>query len=116
MRSLYVQNFGIQNKLALYVLQVLPSEVETEVSKGELIMNRQQATSGTIVSQFVHSKTVATSSDASHPIRQIITVRTDICSPFSSSARAKQCALFGQATLKNSHFKLRVLRYANTAI
>ena len=59
-------NFGIQNKLALYVLQVLPSEVETEVRKGELIMNRQQATSGTIVPRFFHAKTVATSSDASH--------------------------------------------------
>ena len=98
------------------MVQVLPSEVETEVRKGELIMNRQQATSGTIVSRFFHAKTVATSSDASHPIKQIITVRTDICSTFSSSARAKQCALFGQATLKNSHFKLRVLRQANAAI
>ena len=26
------------------------------------------------------------------------------------------CMLFGQATLKNSHLKLRILRHANTAI
>ena len=85
MCSLYVQNFGIRNKLTLYVLQVFPSEVETEVRKGELTMNRQQATSGMVVSRFFHAKTVATSSDASHPIKQIITVRTDIRSAFSAA-------------------------------
>ena len=43
---------------------VLPTDVETEVRKGWLIMNRQQTTSSTMVISIFHAKTVAMSSDA----------------------------------------------------
>ena len=39
--ALYVQNL-CNNKHAFYMLQILPTEVEIELRKGELIMNRDQ--------------------------------------------------------------------------
>ena len=70
----YVKNvFTLRSKLrhteqtclvSEYAVQVLPTEVETEVHKGGLIINRQQTTSGTMVISIFHAKTVATSSDA----------------------------------------------------